>query len=84
MTSFRWIEGPITPDCQDENYINIIYSSLNFKDIMIATGKINMQDLLPRGRLEDDIIGLEYAGIDNVGRRVMGIHENKFVSVALC
>lgn len=81
MSSLRWIEGAITPNCQHENLVNIIYASLNFKDIMLATGKINMEDMLSQGRLEDCVLGFEYAGIDDTGRRVMGIYETKFVTI---
>lgn len=46
---------------------------------MIATGKVNMDSFASRGRLEECYIGLEYVGIDNTGRRIMGICENQYV-----
>jgi hypothetical protein len=36
---------------------------------------------LSRGRLEDCVIGMEYAGVDNAGQRVMGMCENRYVTV---
>ncbi|XP_032678594.1 fatty acid synthase-like [Odontomachus brunneus] len=79
LNSLRWIEGTITSNCQHEDLVNIIYAPLNFRDVMLATGKI-MEGILSRGRLEDCMIGFEYAGIDNTGRRVMGIYETKCMS----
>ncbi|XP_032678573.1 fatty acid synthase-like isoform X2 [Odontomachus brunneus] len=80
LNSFRWIQGSITPDFQHRRLVNIIYASLNFKDVMTAIGKINMDSFMSRGRLEDCMLGLEYVGIDENGRRVMGLSENKCIS----
>ncbi|EFN85168.1 Fatty acid synthase [Harpegnathos saltator] len=80
LTSFRWMEGPLVLNYQHGNFVNIIYASLNFKDIMIASNKINSQDLLPCRRSEDCMIGFEYAGIDNTGQRIMGLYENRCIS----
>lgn len=79
LTSLRWIEGPITPDYQYGNFVNIIYASLNFKDVMVATNKLNLENFMSRGRLEDCMLGIEYAGINNDGRRIMGICETQYV-----
>ncbi|KAL6436122.1 hypothetical protein ACFW04_005722 [Cataglyphis niger] len=80
LNSFRWIEGPIAPSYQHKELVRIVYAPINFKDVMLATGKINMDEYLSRGRLEECLIGLEYVGIDNAGRRVMGFWENKSIS----
>lgn len=76
LSSFCWLEGPITPD--SKNTINIIYASLNFKDVMLATGKINLENFKA---LDNQIIGFEYVGIDDAGRRLMGLYKNRFVTV---
>ncbi|XP_072750344.1 fatty acid synthase-like [Anoplolepis gracilipes] len=80
LHSFCWIEGPLTANYQHENLVRIAYASINFKDVMIATGKIIMDDFASRGRLEECLIGIEYVGIDNAGRRVMGVWENKCIA----
>lgn len=81
MNSFRWIEGAITSDCK-QNIVRITHSSLNFRDVMIASGKLVIDCFyLSRGRLEDCTIGMEYVGVDNTGQRVMGICENRYVTV---
>lgn len=66
--------------CQHRKIANIMYAALNFKDVMTATGRINMDKYMSRGRLEDCMLGLEYVGIDQDGRRVMGFAENRYAT----
>ncbi|XP_067208438.1 fatty acid synthase-like [Linepithema humile] len=81
LSSFRWIEGPITPDYKENNLVHIAYSSINFKDVMIASGKLTEDGFhSTRGRLEDCMVGMEYVGVNNTGQRVMGIWENRSIS----
>ncbi|XP_025268427.1 fatty acid synthase-like [Camponotus floridanus] len=80
LNSFRWIEGPIVSGYQHENLVRIVYASINFKDVMLATARIIMDEYMSRGRLEECLIGLEYVGIDSAGRRVMGIWENRCIA----
>jgi len=59
--------------------VRVVYSSLNFKDVMLATGKLTSsnQDIL-RGRLFQYVpLGLEYVGIDANGQRVMGVRNTE-------
>lgn len=76
LSSLRWIEGPLTyykgGDSNSE-LCHVYYAPLNFRDIMLATGKLP-PDALP-GDLagQDCILGLEFSGRDSKGRRVMGM-----------
>lgn len=77
LASLRWIEGPLKY-YQPENYPNtelctVYYAPLNFRDIMLASGKLP-PDALP-GDLagQDCILGLEFSGRDSHGKRVMGM-----------
>ncbi|XP_063931279.1 fatty acid synthase [Zophobas morio] len=76
LSSLRWIEGPLTyykgSDASTE-LCHVYYAPLNFRDIMLATGKLP-PDALP-GDLagQDCILGLEFSGRDSKGRRVMGM-----------
>lgn len=59
----------------------MVYAPLNFKDIMLSTGKIILDLMSTRGRLEDCFIGFEYSGFEyGTGRRVIGIFENRYFS----
>ncbi|XP_034937434.1 fatty acid synthase [Chelonus insularis] len=77
LSSLRWIEGPLSfyqPEKYPDNELcSVYYAPLNFRDIMLATGKLP-PDALP-GDLagQDCILGLEFAGRDSKGKRVMGM-----------
>lgn len=60
-----------------KNLVHVIYSPINFKDIMLATGKYTLDTTSMQTRFNDCLIGLEYAGIDTAGHRVMGLCENR-------
>nr|XP_050846953.1 fatty acid synthase-like [Vespula vulgaris] len=78
LSTIRWIEGPITKDYQNENLISIHYASLNFKDVMLSTGKIASEVCSRKDR--DCLIGFEYSGINITGRRIMGVNRNRCLS----
>ncbi|GBP15812.1 Fatty acid synthase [Eumeta japonica] len=77
LSSLRWIESPLRYKVEvptpNEELCNVYYAPLNFRDIMLATGKLP-PDALP-GDLagQECILGLEFAGRDSSGRRVMGM-----------
>ncbi|XP_011313294.1 fatty acid synthase [Fopius arisanus] len=73
LTSFRWMQGPITPNFKDSDLINVVYSPINFKDVMIATGKLNADVFVKTRSAAECLLGFEYAGITSSGSRVMGI-----------
>ncbi|PSN28987.1 Fatty acid synthase [Blattella germanica] len=77
LASLRWIEGPLTyyrPEKSPNTELcHVYYAPLNFRDIMLATGKLP-PDALP-GDLagQDCILGLEFSGRNSEGKRVMGM-----------
>ncbi|XP_050423114.1 fatty acid synthase-like isoform X2 [Adelges cooleyi] len=77
LSSLKWIEGPLTyykPESDPNTELcTVYYAPLNFRDIMLASGKLP-PDALP-GDLagQDCILGLEFSGRDTKGRRVMGM-----------
>jgi len=57
-----------------EDLVHVIYSSLNFRDVMFTTGKLISHEAILKGRLFQSFpLGMEYAGWDANGQRVMGI-----------
>lgn len=75
MSSIQWMQGAIQPD--DNNLVKVVYSSLNFRDVMLATGKL-MPEAVTKDRLTRDcLIGFEFSGIDLNGRRVMGFVDSR-------
>ncbi|KOC60060.1 Fatty acid synthase [Habropoda laboriosa] len=77
LSSLRWIESPLSYYQQEKNsgteMCSVYYAPLNFRDIMLATGKLP-PDALP-GNLanQDCILGLEFSGRDSKGQRIMAM-----------
>ncbi|XP_034192524.2 fatty acid synthase [Osmia lignaria lignaria] len=78
LNSIQWMQGAIQPD--DKNLVKVVYSSLNFRDVMLATGKL-MPEAITKDRLmRDCLIGFEFSGIDSNGRRVMGFVDSRAIT----
>jgi len=60
-------------DTNQKDLVHVAYSSLNLRDIMVATGKLILDTNSLRSPFDECLIGLEYVGIDTAGRRVMGL-----------
>ena len=77
LASLKWIQSPTkhlsTTNYQDKSLCKVFNTSLNFRDIMLATGKLP-PDALPGDMASQDcILGMEISGTDDSGRRVMGL-----------
>ena len=81
LSSFRWLTNNTkffdeTPshlkDTESSQLIRVSYSALNFKDVMIASGRIST-DAYPAGMgVTGCLLGMEFSGYDCNGNRVMG------------
>ncbi|XP_026499944.2 fatty acid synthase [Vanessa tameamea] len=78
LSSLRWIESDLRfaharPTPARSELCRVYYAPLNFRDIMLATGKLP-PDALP-GDLagQECILGLEFSGRSTDGKRVMGM-----------
>ncbi|XP_054169344.1 fatty acid synthase-like [Oppia nitens] len=89
MSSLKWFDAhhKYFPNLAEKNkkeqevLCNVYYSALNFKDVVLVSGKIQPG---PEGALFDCIIGLEFAGrrSDN-GKKVMGMVPFKGIATTL-
>lgn len=76
LSSLRWIASPLrhfvasSPNVQ---LCRVYYSSLNFRDIMLATGKLPPDAIPGDVALQQCMLGMEFSGRDPSGRRVMGL-----------
>ncbi|KAK6328250.1 hypothetical protein J4Q44_G00002280 [Coregonus suidteri] len=76
LSSLRWIASPLrhfvasSPNVQ---LCRVYYSSLNFRDIMLATGKLPPDAIPGDLALQQCMLGMEFSGRDPSGRRVMGL-----------
>lgn len=73
LSSLRWFQGPFAPkDCE----IKIMYSSINFRDVMLATGRL-AAELNGNSRMDLSLVlGFEYSGVNTrTGKRIMSMVE---------
>uniref|UniRef100_A0A3P8WFV6 Fatty acid synthase n=1 Tax=Cynoglossus semilaevis TaxID=244447 RepID=A0A3P8WFV6_CYNSE len=76
LSSLRWITSPrsqSTANNSKELQCSVYYSSLNFRDIMLATGKLPPDAIPGDMALQHCLLGMEFSGRDPSGRRVMGL-----------
>ncbi|XP_030748836.1 fatty acid synthase-like [Sitophilus oryzae] len=81
LGSLRWMEGPISSndvrlENPDEDIVAVYYASLNFRDVMTATGKINVDTITRERREQECVQGFEFSGRLASGKRVMGMVSN--------
>ncbi|XP_066056968.1 fatty acid synthase [Chamaea fasciata] len=76
LSSLRWIASPLRHfQSTDRNVLlcKVYYASLNFRDIMLATGKLSPDAIPGNWALQQCMLGMEFSGRDLAGRRVMGL-----------
>ncbi|CAL1290423.1 unnamed protein product [Larinioides sclopetarius] len=86
LSSFQWMESSIKyMEWKKENLVHVYYSALNFRDVMLASGKLPTEFLEKTpGDARDNQIGFEYSGRqDGTGRRVCGISTAAFATSVL-
>jgi fatty acid synthase len=69
LSSLTWMQGSM--DTESPSVIRIHYSSLNFKDLMLALGQITPNIDISRID-EQKILGVDWSGITHDGKRIMG------------
>lgn len=76
LSSLRWIASPLCNFVQSSSNVQlcrVYYSSLNFRDIMLATGKLPPDAIPGDLALQSCLLGMEFSGRDPLGQRVMGL-----------
>ncbi|XP_055593806.1 fatty acid synthase-like [Uranotaenia lowii] len=72
LSSMMWFTGSLNEVSDIPNKARVMYSSLNFRDVMIATGRL-ASNIMALNRLQEECqLGYEFSGITEDGRRVMG------------
>ncbi|XP_031628631.1 fatty acid synthase-like [Contarinia nasturtii] len=82
LSSLSWIESPLTQQMIDpldkkNELCSVYYAPINFRDVMLSTGRL-AADALP-GDLptQDCVLGMEFAGRDSNGKRIMAMVQAK-------
>ncbi|XP_033753240.1 LOW QUALITY PROTEIN: fatty acid synthase-like [Pecten maximus] len=73
LSSLSWIESPPDSDQSGMSCCSVHYAALNFRDVMLATGKLPPDALPGDLATQECILGMEFSGKDKHGRRVMGL-----------
>ncbi|XP_076049052.1 fatty acid synthase-like [Oratosquilla oratoria] len=76
LSSLQWYENPVLKEDDkriDDLECHVSYAPLNFRDVMLATGNLPPDALPGDLAAQDCILGLEFAGVTKLGRRVMGL-----------
>ncbi|GAB0100745.1 Fatty acid synthase [Sergentomyia squamirostris] len=79
LSSLKWIEGPLSRDLPDpkQELCTVYYAPINSRDVMIASGKLPVDDLSEDLAQQHCILGREFSGRDSQGNRVMGLVQAK-------
>ncbi|XP_025263530.1 fatty acid synthase-like, partial [Camponotus floridanus] len=64
LSTFCWIQSRISFNSNEENLVRIVYAPINFKDVMIASGRLIEST---------DKSLMEFAGFNKTGQRIMGL-----------
>ncbi|XP_077526205.1 fatty acid synthase-like [Haemaphysalis longicornis] len=87
LSSLQWYESPLAYSLSSngakEVVCSVYYAALNFRDVMLATGKLSQDALLGDLRLSECVLGMEFSGRDPSGRRVMGMVEAMGMATAV-
>ncbi|KFM59156.1 Fatty acid synthase, partial [Stegodyphus mimosarum] len=83
LSSFEWRESHIKyTKLRPDQTFHVYYSALNFRDIMIASGKLSAEfGKDPEGK-DDVVVGIECSGKDSNGRRLAGIVRNRSIGTS--
>ncbi|XP_077022384.1 fatty acid synthase [Tamandua tetradactyla] len=86
LSSIRWVCSPLRhaqPAGPGLQLCRVHYASINFRDVMLATGKLS-PDAIPGNFTEHDcMLGMEFSGLDSHGQRVMGIVPAKGLATSI-
>lgn len=82
LSSLSWIEGPLSrqlPDPSDKRVelCTVYYAPINFRDVMLSSGKLAADALPGDLATQDCILGLEFSGRDSTGKRIMAMVQAK-------
>ncbi|XP_025264489.1 fatty acid synthase-like [Camponotus floridanus] len=72
LNTLCWMQSRISfVNSNEENLVRVVYASINFKDIMIASGRLT-ESITTEGN-NNSLIGMEFVGFNKIGQRIMGL-----------
>ncbi|CAK9300196.1 unnamed protein product [Gordionus sp. m RMFG-2023] len=76
LTSLVWMKSDLNPvnyPPSQKELCTVFYSALNFRDIMLATGKLSPNAIPGNFSPQDCLLGMEFSGLNSKGQQIMGI-----------
>lgn len=70
LSTFRWHSGHLN---RSTDKVNVHYSSINFRDVMLATGRLPPEIRVDSRLKQEWLLGFEHSGVNGNGERVMGM-----------
>eukprot|EP00079_Xenopus_tropicalis_P028199 XP_012822994.1 PREDICTED: fatty acid synthase [Xenopus tropicalis] len=86
LSTLSWVASPLQhflPSNPNVQLCKVYYASLNFRDIMLATGKLPPDAIPGDLALQQCMLGMEFSGRDPAGKRVMGLLPAKGLATAV-
>lgn len=86
LSSLVWVEGDFEYKKHPrDTIVDVNYAALNFKDIMYASGRLAIDSVkgIDPNVAQDSLLGMEFAGTDINGNRVMGVLPYKALATKL-
>lgn len=79
LSTLCWVQRISSVNIDEENLIRIVYASLNFRDVMIASGRLTSTFSASFTDVQNNspLIGIEFVGFNKSGQRIMGLCANK-------
>ncbi|TGZ54562.1 Uncharacterized protein DBV15_11960 [Temnothorax longispinosus] len=72
LSTICWAQSKMSR-INHKDLIDVIYTSINFRDIMVTTGRLNPETIAPFELGNDCFIGLEFVGFNSHRQRIMGL-----------
>ncbi|XP_050453765.1 fatty acid synthase-like [Cataglyphis hispanica] len=79
LSTLCWMENDTSIDSHRKDLVHVIYSSINFRDVMLVTDKLNLYSRMSQKQFRMSL-GTEYVGFDANEQRVMGLCANKYIA----
>ena len=73
LSSLKWVELGAQPPAELEAECRVDFAALNFRDVMLATGKLSPEAIPGYHKMNDALLGMEFSGKTSDGKRCMGI-----------
>uniref|UniRef100_A0A182QS29 Fatty acid synthase n=1 Tax=Anopheles farauti TaxID=69004 RepID=A0A182QS29_9DIPT len=83
LASLKWIESSLSRERPEAvrndrtELCTVYYAPINFRDVMLSSGKLGADALPGDLATQDCILGLEFSGRDSSGRRIMAMVQAK-------